>query len=95
MRRIGLLQVHQESNSFNPVRTSRADYERYGVATGPRVLEEFGQTGELGGFLEGLETLPGIEAVGIARFQAWPSGPVDSDAFRWIAETLRRERAKL
>ncbi|HSV92166.1 MAG TPA: M81 family metallopeptidase, partial [Desulfobacterales bacterium] len=93
MRRIGLLQVHQESNSFNPVRTSRADYERYGVATGPRVLEEFGQTGELGGFREALGTVPEIEPVGIARFQAWPSGPVAGDAFRWISDTLRRELA--
>jgi microcystin degradation protein MlrC len=93
MRRIGLLQVHQESNSFNPGRTSRADYERYGVATGPRVLEEFGETGELGGFREGLGRVPDIEPVGIARFQAWPSGPVAGDAFRWISDTLRRELA--
>ncbi len=32
--------------------------------------------------------------MGIARFQAWPSGPVDAGAFRWIAATLRSELAK-
>lgn len=99
MRRIGILQVHQESNSFNPVRTTRADYERYGVATGRRVLDEFGETGELGGFLEGLRAADrtgavSIEPVGIVRFQAWPSGPVEADAFRWITGVLREELAK-
>lgn len=99
MRRIGILQVHQESNSFNPVRTIRADYERYGVATGRRVLEEFGETGELGGFRQALGTAGGTgavtaEPVGIVRFQAWPSGPVDAGTFSWIAGTLREELAK-
>ena len=31
MKRIGLIQVLQETNCFNPVLTVRADYENFGV----------------------------------------------------------------
>lgn len=91
MKRIGILQIHQESNHFNPVRTGIGDYVLYGIAEGQRMLSEFGEVGELGGFREGLAEWGGTaEPVGIVRFQAWPSGPLSREAFDGILSALRR-----
>ena len=55
MKRIAILQVVQESNSFNPIATTRTDFERFGVAEGGDVISQYGSVGEIGGFLQGLE----------------------------------------
>ena len=40
MKRIGIAQIWQESNHFNPVLTRIEDFRRYGLVTGQRVIDE-------------------------------------------------------
>ena len=95
MVRIGIAQVLQESNCFNPIATTRRDFELYGVASGAAVLKQYGEVGEIGGFLSGIHRWNGrTEPVGVLRAQAWPGGPLAPEARDWLAGTLRRELAR-
>lgn len=77
---------------MNPVLTERADFERFGVATGAGVLERFGEVGEIAGFLGGLRAWARqAEPVGIVRLHTWPSGPLSRDTLGWILGLLRAE----
>lgn len=88
--RIGIAQIWQESNSFNPLATTIGDFKRFGYAQGPQVLERFGCGEEIGGFLEGLRSWPEApQPVGILAAQAWCSGPLDGAAFNWLLQSLR------
>ena len=42
MKRIGIIQILQETNCFNPVLTVRGDFENFGVGTGREVLTQYG-----------------------------------------------------
>lgn len=89
MKRIAILQVVQESNSFNPIATTRTDFERFGVAEGGDVISQYGSVGEIGGFLQGLDSWnEPVEPVGIVRFQANPGGPVDAATLDWILTSV-------
>ena len=89
MQRIGIIQIKQESHSFNPVPTTRADFERFGYSLGEQVIERDGEVDELGGFLDGLRAFPhAVQPVGIMRAQAWSGGPVSTDCMRWLEEVL-------
>lgn len=89
MKRIGVAQVWQESNHFNPVLTTIADFRRYGLASGKRVLDEFGDVDELGGFVSGLGEWPeAVEAAGVLRALAWPSGPMSRCTLEWFTHAI-------
>ena len=89
MKRIGLIQILQESNCFNPVLTVRADFENFGVGTGSEVLTKYGEVGELGGFTAGLNKWPeAVEPVGVLRLQAWSGGPAARSTMDWFRTML-------
>jgi microcystin degradation protein MlrC len=75
--RIAIGQLCQESNTNNPVPTTRADFEAFGIYAGEELVERMAQTNELGGFIECLRAWPERpEIVGLCRYWAWPSGPM-------------------
>lgn len=83
--RIAIGQLWQESNTLNPLPTTLADYEAFGLYEGAEILERFADTNELGGFIQSLRAWPTPpEIVGLMRFAAWPSGPVDSATFHHL-----------
>lgn len=87
--RIALAQVWQETNTFNPVRTTRADFDQFGVTFGNDLLEQMADTNELGGFIQSLRKWPEKpELAGLVRYPAWPSGLATADVFEWIREGL-------
>src|SRR5665213_950648 len=97
MKRIGILQILQDTNCFNPVPTVRRDFENFGVGTGREVLSKYGDVGEIGGFVEGLKEWPErVRPVGVLRMQAWSGGPVARDTKRWFSRMLagQLKRAK-
>ena len=51
-------QLSQESNTFNPLLTTRADYEQFGVVRGTELVEQMAATTELGGFITALRAWP-------------------------------------
>ena len=87
--RIALAQVWQETNTFNPVPTTRADFAQFGVLRGHEVIARMSETNELGGFIQALKKWPERpELVGLVRFPAWPSGLATADVFEWIRDGL-------
>lgn len=92
--RIGIGQLWQETNTFNPLATTRRDFEEFGVLRGPELVREMSQTNELGGFIQSLRAWQEPpEIVGLVRLPAWPSGRVTRDTFNWLlAEFLSAVR---
>src|SRR4051812_1553659 len=50
--RIGLIQVMQETCSFNPTPTTLADFESFGILEGAEMLERSDRVGPVGGYLD-------------------------------------------
>jgi microcystin degradation protein MlrC len=95
MKRIGIIQILQETNCFNPVLTVRGDFENFGVGTGREVLTQYGEVGEIGGFIEGLKTWSEpVEPVGVLRLQAWSGGPAAQDTMDWFLAMLTEQLGK-
>lgn len=83
--RIAIGQLWQETNTLNPVRTTRADFEQFGVLRGAEMVERMAETNELGGFIESLRAWPEQpEIVGLVRLPAWPSGTATAETFSWL-----------
>ncbi len=95
MKRIGVCQIMQETNGFNPLLTRREDFESFGVGMGAEVVSRFGEVDELSGFSEGLNAWSEpCTAVGIVRAQAWSGGPLASDTLAWVRQALCRGLAE-
>lgn len=87
--RIAIGQLWQETNTFNPWPTTRADFEQYGIVRGQPLIEQFSQTNELGGFIQALRDWPERpEIVGLVRLPAWPSGAATAETFDWLRQEL-------
>ena len=94
--RIAIGQLWQESNTLNPLPTTLADFEVFGIHEGADLIERFAQTNELGGFIQSLRGWPTApEIVGLMRFAAWPSGPIDAGTFAILMDRMmdRLQRA--
>lgn len=89
MKRIAVGQFLQETNTLNPVATELADFEAWGLARGPAVMERYGSVGELAGFAD-LPDLLGekVEWVGLARAVAWSGGPLSVEARMRLEQEL-------
>jgi microcystin degradation protein MlrC len=87
--RIAIGQLWQETNTFNPLPTTRPDFEAFGVVRGAELVEQMADTNELGGFIQSLREWPEKpEIVGLVRLPAWPSGMATADTFAWLREEL-------
>ena len=51
--RIALIQVMQETCSFNPTPTTLADFASFGILEGPELLARSDSVGPIGGYVEG------------------------------------------
>jgi microcystin degradation protein MlrC len=90
--RIAIGQLWQESNTFNPVPTTRQDFEDFGVLRGRDLVEQMADTNELGGFIQSLAAWPGHpEIIGLARLGAWPGGMATAETLAWLREVLLGE----
>src|SRR5262245_43989012 len=87
--RIAIGQLWQESNTFNPLPTTRAEFEEFGIVRGDELVESMAETNELGGFIQSLRAWPDRpEIVGLVRLPAWPSGAATADTFVWLREEM-------
>ena len=92
MKRIGIIQILQETNCFNPVLSQPSDFENFGVGRGAEVLSLYGEVGEMGGFQEGMkEWAEPAERVGLLRLQAWSGGPSAPATQAWFLRLLGEE----
>ncbi|MBM3279083.1 MAG: M81 family metallopeptidase [Candidatus Handelsmanbacteria bacterium] len=75
MKRIAVGQLLQETNTLNPVQTTRRHFEVYGLARGREVMDQYGHTEELSGFAALPELLgESVEWLGLLRARAWSGG---------------------
>jgi len=87
--RIGIAQLWQETNTFNPAWTTAEDFYRFGVMRGSEILAQLADTNELGGFIQSLRTWPEQpEIVPLVRLPAWPSGPVTPETLDWLTNEM-------
>lgn len=87
--KIAIGQLWQETNTFNPLLTTRQDFEAFGVLRGAELVQRMAQTNELGGFIQSLRAWPEQpEIVGLARLPAWPGGMLTRETFGWLREML-------
>jgi microcystin degradation protein MlrC len=87
--RIAIGQLWQETNTFNPLPTTRADFEVFGVLRGAELIEQMADTNELGGFIQSLRAWPeSPEIVPLIRLPAWPSGRATSETFEWLRDEV-------
>src|SRR5438132_13021406 len=87
--RIAIGQLWQETNTFNPWPTTRADFEHFGVCRGAELVERMADTNELGGFIQSLRRWPeNPEIVGLVRLPAWPAGPATAETFAWLKNEM-------
>jgi microcystin degradation protein MlrC len=94
--RIAIGQVWQETNTFNPLATTFADFEALGIYRGAELLQRMAETNELGGFIQELRQWPERpEIVGLVRVGAWPAGLVTAEAcaalLRCLLEPLEKQ----
>jgi microcystin degradation protein MlrC len=86
--RVAIGQLWQETNTFNPIPTTRADFEAFGVMRGGELIDRLHDTNEPGGFIQSLRGWPERpDIVGLVRLPAWPGGRATADTLAW----LRRE----
>ena len=52
--RIALIQVMQETCSFNPTPTTLADFASFGILEGAELLARSDSVGPIGGYVEGI-----------------------------------------
>lgn len=88
--RIGLIQVTQETCTFNPTPTTLADFESVGIHLGREVLEQPHDTGPISGYLEGVR-LSGVDVdtVPIVRGAAQSGGRLTRESFEFFDRTIR------
>src|SRR5262245_10343959 len=85
--RVAIGQLWQETNTFNPLPTTRADFEAFGVLRGDEVIDRLADVNEPGGFIQSLRAWPQPpELVGLVRLPAWPSGTATAEVASWILD---------
>ena len=88
--RIALIHIGQETNDFNPVPTTLWDYEAFGIVEGEAIIDTFRGVGEIGGFLDVIETSGhAITMVPIVRGWAVAGGRITQDAYRFFEQKIR------
>ena len=89
--RIALIHVAQETNDFNPVLTSLADYEAFGIYEGAEMLDRLKGLGQVGGYLKAIED-SGLEVETVPIIRAWAvaGGRVSLEAFEFFQDKIRK-----
>ena len=88
--RIGLIQVMQETCSFNPTPTTLADFASFGILEGAEMLERSDSAGPIGGYLEAVaRSGSAIETVPIIRGTAQSGGRLTREAFEFFDAKVR------
>jgi microcystin degradation protein MlrC len=87
--KIAIGQLWQETNTLNPLPTTRVDFEAFGLLRGEELIRQMADTNELGGFIQSLRQWPEQPAIaGLVRLPAWPSGRATAETFEWLKSEL-------
>ena len=96
--RIALIHIGQETNDFNPLPTTLADYQAFGIVEGAQVLEQFRGLGQVGGHIQAMEEARArglaVETVPIIRAWATAGGRISGEAFEFFNDKIRQGLAQ-
>lgn len=88
--RIALIHVAQETDDFNPVPTTLADFESFGILEG-KAVEELRGYGQVGGYYDTVDRSGlAVETVPIIRAFAVAGGRITREAFDFFHDKIRR-----
>jgi len=88
--RIGLIQITQETSSFNPTLTTLADFESFGIYEGDEIIERLKDAGPVGGYLAAIkQSGANVETIPIIRGAARSGGRLSSEAFEFFDNKVR------
>lgn len=84
-RRIAILGLWHETNTYSPIRTDLAAFEAFELLSGVEIVTRHTDVRSvIGGFL----AADGLEAVPVFSAGAWPSGTVTADALRYLLDRI-------
>src|SRR5437870_13911752 len=87
--RIAVGQISQETNTFNPLPTTRQNFEELGIYRGADVITAMAHTNEPGGFIQSLRRWPEKpDVIGLVRLMAWPSGCATAATHAWLLSEM-------
>jgi microcystin degradation protein MlrC len=91
-RRVGILRIMHESNSFNPVKTDLDHFRAMeGILIGDEVLGPNSRSDEITGFLRVLSACPDdVEIVPLLSASGFAGGNIAQEVVTYLDETLRR-----
>ncbi len=79
--RVAVIHIGQETNDFNPVPATMADFRQFGLLEGPEILARMQGRGQVGGMLDAVaETGMNIDWVPIVSAWAMAGGRIDTDS---------------
>ncbi|MCU4182438.1 M81 family metallopeptidase [Bosea sp. BH3] len=88
--RLALIHIVQETNDFNPVLTTLADFEAFGLVEGEEIASQFGEIGQIGGHYAAVrESGLAIETVPIIRAWSVAGGRISREAFDFFQAKIR------
>lgn len=88
--RIALIHISQETNDFNPLLTTLADFEAFGLYEGEEIVRRFGTIGQIGGHFEAIKHSGAqVETIPIIRGFAVAGGRIDSASRRHFLARIR------
>ncbi|TCR65570.1 M81 family metallopeptidase [Bosea sp. BK604] len=88
--RLALIHIAQETNDFNPVLTTLADFEAFGIHEGAEIARHFGEIGQIGGHYAAIrESGLDIETIPIIRAWAVAGGRISREAFDYFQVKIR------
>ena len=89
MKRVGIIALLHESNTFLNEPTTLDHFRSNLLTTGQGVIDAFrGSQHEVGGFIESMSNQPEIELVGIFGARAMPYGAITTECWQTLIEQL-------
>ena len=88
--RLALIHIVQETNDFNPVPTTLADFEAFGLYEGAEIARQFGEIGQIGGHYAAVaESGLSVETIPIIRAWSVAGGRITRAAFDFFQDKIR------
>lgn len=87
--RIALIHVAQETNDFNPLPTTLADYEAFGVYEGQDIIDNLGGSSQIDGYFAAVaESGLSVETIPIIRAWSVAGGRITREAFDFFQRKI-------
>ncbi len=87
--RVAIIHIGQETNDFNPVPTTLADFAAFGITEGPEILERMRHVGQVGGCVDAVAAA-GLDVEWIPIISAWAmaGGRISTEARLFFEERI-------